>query len=273
MACRMIGALMINWTKGQLRGRIARHNLARGYSARRRGAAPPSVERAMRQKTLLEDIALVVALAVAIVAVALTMPIFSAKAAQPPAVRNGLAHMPSAKVKLAYVLPGTNWNKYKTIQLHALEVPPDARDATPKGTMPRYRESYILGDKEVAALQDVYADSMKKVFGNAGFTFVDQPKDDTLVIAARVLKIRLSAPLEHTRQGYAGRSRTYTQGAGSMIIGAVLADGQTGRVIAEVADARAPTDIWRINNRVTNLADARQMFGDWARRLRDTIGR
>jgi hypothetical protein len=193
----------------------------------------------------------------------------------PPTIRGGeLQRVPGSKVKLAYVRPGTNWSKYKTIQLRTLDVPPDARDAKPKGQHARFTESYMLGDKEVAALQGAYAESMKKVLGDAGFTFVDTPKDDTLIIAAKITQIRLTAPVESTRLGYSGRSRTYSQGGGSISIAAVLADGQNNEVIAEAADAREPSNnLWRINNRVTNMADAKQIFSTWARYLKDALGR
>lgn len=228
----------------------------------------------MRRKALVTDISLIIAFALALTAAVVTSPAkVAARPSQPPpaTLPGGLVHTPGARVQLAYVLPGTNWAKYKTIQLHALSIPPDVRDAR-GSNRPRHRESFLLGDSEVAALQTAYTDSMKRVFTDAGFTFVDKPQNDTLVIAAQILDIRLTAPLEQSRTGYAGRSRTYTQGAGSMKIGAVLADGQTGQVVAQVADARAAnSSFWRINNRVTNLADARQIFGDWARRLRDTL--
>jgi hypothetical protein len=209
-------------------------------------------------------------LAAAIGLAALAYSVVADSASPPDKLANGLERVPEAKTKLAYVMPGTNWSKYKTIALRPLEVPAEARDAS-AGQTRRLRESYMLGDKEVAALQDAYNKTMRDILGSAGFTFVDTPKDDTLVVAARILKLRLAAPLERTRQSYAGRGRTYSRGGGAMSIAAALADGQTNVVVAEVADHSYGSNMWQINNRVTNMADARQAFAKWARALRDTL--
>jgi len=192
-----------------------------------------------------------------------------AAASPPHKLENGLMRTESA-FKLAYVKPGASFAKYKTIQLRTLEIPPDARDGG-SGQMKRFRESYILGDKEVAALQSAYSDTMKDILGKAGYTFVDTPGADTLIVAPVVMKIRLNAPIENTRMSYSGRGRTYSQGGGSITIGAVLADGSNNEVLAQVVDHSYPTDMWRINNRVTNLADAKLAFAKWARALRETL--
>lgn len=181
-----------------------------------------------------------------------------------------LARDTDTAFKLAYVAPGTDWKKYKTIHLRTLEVPIDVRDAS-SGHRTRGRESYVLGDKEVAALQDAYNTAMRNVLSQAGYTFVDTPQADTLIVAPQVMRIRLNAPIENTRASYSGRGRTYSRGAGSITIGAVLADGDSSNVVAQVADHGVPSNMWRVNNRVTNLSDARQAFNRWARSLRDTL--
>ena len=209
-------------------------------------------------------------LAAAIGVIVLSFSLIDVIAAAPPhKLENGLLRTES-RFKLAYVMPGANFTKYKTIQLRTLEIPPDARDGG-SGQTKRFRESYILGDKEVAALQSAYNDTMRDILGKAGYTFVDTPQADTLVVAPVVMKIRLNAPIESTRQSYSGRGRTYSQGGGSITIGAVLADGGNSEVIAQVVDHSYPSDMWRMNNAVTNLADAKQAFGKWARALRETL--
>jgi hypothetical protein len=195
-----------------------------------------------------------------------------ANAKDPPAtLSGGLALVPGAKVVLAYERPGVIWSKYKSIQLTALDVPTMVRDTAPKGERPGFGESYVLRDKDVADLQADYAKVTRDVLGKAGFTFVDAPQADTLVVAVRVINITLNAPIESTRASNIGRGGTATRGAGAMSIAAVLADGQSGQVIAEAADRKFSTDLWRINDRVSNMADARKAFGEWARLLRDHL--
>jgi len=170
----------------------------------------------------------------------------------------------NASVKLAYVKPGTNWSKFKTIQLLPLNIPASARNGAPPGAMPEMGESYILGTEQVTALQSAYKNQMQTVLGNAGFTFVDKPQADTLIIAAKITSIRLNAPIANTRMDYSGMGETFSQGGGAMAIAAVFGNGATNTVIAEAADAQYPSNMWSINNSVTNLADARNAFATWA---------
>jgi len=181
----------------------------------------------------------------------------------------GLVRTTDTRLRIVYSLPDVAWTKFRTIQLHTLEVPPDAADATPRNARTRGRESFILGDREISALQDAFAQAIRTTLTNAGYTFVDTPQADTLIVAPRVQDIVLSAPIDNTRRS--GRTRTYTQGGGSIAVSAVFADGGTGQVIGMATARNRQSNIWRINNRVTNMADARSAFNDWARMLRDQL--
>lgn len=183
----------------------------------------------------------------------------------PPAkLPGGLVRVQNAPVKLAYVRPGTNWSKYKTIQLLPLSIPASARNGAPPGAMPEMGESYILGNEQVTELQAAYKEQMHTVLGNAGFTFVDKPQANTLIIAGKITGIRLNAPIESTRLGYSGMGETFSQGGGAIAMAAVFGDGATNTVIAEAADSQYPSNMWSINNSVTNMADARNAFATWA---------
>jgi hypothetical protein len=197
---------------------------------------------------------------------------FAADKSTPPQELNGLEKVPNAKVDIAYVRPGVDWSKFRTVYIQTLNIPPEARDGTPSGTTRVYRESYVLREKEVAKLQQAYMDVMKDEMAKGGYTSVAAPQADTLVIAGQVLAILLNAPLEDTRMNYAGRGRTFTQGGGAMTIAAAFADGATGQVIAEAADRKYSNDIWGANNSVSNLADARYAFRSWAREIRQRLG-
>jgi hypothetical protein len=196
----------------------------------------------------------------------------SASAAPPAALSNGLQLVPGTKVALAYVRPGTDWTKYKTILLKPLSIPPNVRNTAPKGADPEFGESYMLSDDNVATLQSAFAQSMQDVLGQAGFTFVTTPQADTLIVAPQVMRIQLNAPIESSRDTFTEGGFTLSSGgAGSMTIEAVLADGATMTVIAQVADRKYGSSIWRVNNEVTNLAQARQAFDQWAGDLRDRL--
>lgn len=189
----------------------------------------------------------------------------------PASLPGGLERVQNAQVKLSYIRPGTDFSKYKTIQLLPLSIPASARNGAPPGAMPEMGESYILGNEQVSALQSAYQEQMRDVLGNAGFKFVDKPQADTLIVVARITAIRLNAPIESSRENYAGMGETFSQGGGAMAIAAAFGDGATNTVIAEAADSQYPSNMWSVNNSVTNLADARNAFATWATDLKNKL--
>jgi hypothetical protein len=209
------------------------------------------------------------------IAVALLCWTTCSQAAEPEPGQNpvlhGLAPVPDKRVARAYSRPGTDWSKYRTVEIRALRVPDTVRDAAPKGTRPGFGESYVLGDREVTKLQQAYADAMQSQVPKAGYNLVTTTQPDTLIVASQIMNIRLSAPLERTRRSHSSRGRVYSQGGGSMVMAAVFADGETGEVIAVAADRSYPNNYWGINNGVSNLADAKRAFNKWAGAVRERL--
>lgn len=205
----------------------------------------------------------------AVVAVVFALTLSGAVAGEVPhSLPNGLQRVENSLCRHTHSKDGTDWSKYKSIHLKPLEVPVEVRDAA--GRRSRIRDSYVLGDRDVAALKDSFAKTFRSAFGDAGFAFVDKPQANTLIISPVLLDIALGAPGERAPVSYGGRGRVHSPGGGALTMAAVLADGVTGEVLAEVAGHRYPADIWRANN-ATNLADARMVFGIWSRELRDKI--
>ena len=112
---------------------------------------------------------------------------------------------------------------------------------------------------------------MRDALSKAGYSFVTTPGADTLVIAAQIVDLRLNAPVESSRLSYSSRGRVYSRGAGSMSVGAVLADGPTWQVLAQIGARSYSADVWQINNSTTNRAEARRAFNKWARALSDRL--
>jgi len=189
----------------------------------------------------------------------------------PQSLPGGLERVQGSKVALAYVRPGTVWTKYKTIYLRKLVIPASARNTAPPGTFPEFGQSYMLSDSDVATLQSDFAKSMHDTLGNAGYTFVTTPQADTLIVAPEVTKILLNAPTDSSREESSGMGQTFSAGAGSITIAAVMADGASKTVIAEVKDRNYGSNIWSVNNSATNLEQARQAFDQWASDLKDKL--
>lgn len=184
----------------------------------------------------------------------------------PQTLSNGLTRVPAAKVQLAYLRPGTDLTKYRTVHIQTLVVPPTVRNTAPKGERPRLGESYLLRDEDVAGIQKLYDQAFRKVFADDGFSVVDTPKAGTLIVATEVTNITLKAPLEDTRNA-GQRQITISEGGGSISIRAAMADGGSGEVIAAVADSAYANDLWQRNTRVQNIADLSRIFSGWARAL------
>ena len=136
----------------------------------------------------------------------------SAGQAAPDITKNGLVRVPNSRVRLAYIRPSADFSKYRTIELGALQFPMSVRDAAPSGSTRRFRESYVLRDQDVAALQADYTKMMRDELGKGGYTFVTARRPDTLVVAAQVLRIRLNAPIDG---GFASSTRTISTGVDS----------------------------------------------------------
>jgi len=176
----------------------------------------------------------------------------------------GLVPLADPRAKLAYIRPATDWSRYRTIEIRPLRIPDTVRDATPNGTNPSSAESYVLRDKDVAKLQEAYVAAMETQLVKAGYGLVTASRPETLIIAAQIVSIRLKAPIESTRRSFSSGGRIYSQGGGSIVMAAVFADGETGRVLAVAADRSYPSNVWGINNSVTNLAEAKRAFNKWA---------
>jgi hypothetical protein len=198
----------------------------------------------------------------------LAAPAFAVDA---PQSLNGLERVPNAKMALAYVKPGLDWSKYKTIQLLPLSIPATARDTAPKGTRPDFGQTYILSDKYVTALQKAYDEVTRDELAKGGLRFVSVPQADTLVIAAQINNIQLNAPVDDVTRG--PRSATFTKGAGAMTLAAAFGDGMTGQVMAMAEDRKVSTDanIWRMNTDTGNLVEARRAFRQWASLMRERL--
>ena len=208
--------------------------------------------------------------AVLMLAVLLESSSFAQKPA-PQSLPGDLQRVQGSKVALAYVRPGTNWTKYRTILLKKLVVPASARNTAAPGTFPQFGESYMLTDNDVAQLQSDFAQSMHNVLAGAGYTFVTTPGPNTLIVAPQIAQIRLKAPIENSRLDYSNMGQTYSEGGGSITMAAVLADGSSNVVIAEVLDRNYGNNFWSVNNSVSNLEQAKQAFDQWANDLKNKL--
>ena len=181
-----------------------------------------------------------------------------------PSQQSSGVSVPTNMVTLTHVRPGTDWTKYTTILMQPLAVPANARNAVPPGAFPDSGDSYLLSNEDIYDLRNTFSKSMHNVLGDNGFAFATMPDAHTLVVVPQVMKITFNAPVKDEQGVYGGLDYTLTRGGSAIEIKAVLADGATGKVIAEVADRDYGADVWALDRGSIHWTQARDVFDRWA---------
>ena len=131
------------------------------------------------------------------------------------------------------------------------------------------RTKWELNDRNKEMLQSAYREVFTNTLTSTGdFEIVTEPGPGVMRVSAAVTGIAPSATMDDNRSRHVGRTRVYTEGAGSMAVAFVLADSENGEVFAIVKDQRSGSPVWGVNNSVSNMGDVRFMFSRWARMLR-----
>ena len=104
----------------------------------------------------------------------------------------------------------------------------------------------------------------------AGYPVVENAADDVLVLRPAIIDLDITAPDTMSP----GRSRTFTTSTGAATLYIELYDSVSGQILGRAADRTAVRNMGgtvSFSNRVTNSADARRMFRNWAGLLRDFL--
>jgi len=182
-------------------------------------------------------------------------------------IMGNLHKIDNSRTDMAYVDPGADFSKYNRILLLPLGMDKvEIRQPSSSGSINRHStRDWELTDEDKLKFQEVFRDSMvKQLQEKGGYDIVTQPGDDVLTIQASVLGIAPSAPKDDNRSRGAGRTYTYTEGAGSMSVMVAFGDSESGEVLGLMKDSRTSNSYWGNNNSVSNLSDMRTMFNSWA---------
>jgi hypothetical protein len=175
----------------------------------------------------------------------------------------------NARVGMAYVDPNADFSRFSKVMLDPLDLSKTEIVQPGKTTSVVGRREWQLTDEDIAQIQKAFLDAFTSELEETGdYQVVSEPGPDVLRIAAAVNKIAPSAAKDDARSRASGRSRVYTEGAGSMTITFAMGDSETGEALALVTDSRGGSPYWGVNNAVTNMSDVRFMFRRWARMLR-----
>lgn len=188
-----------------------------------------------------------------------------------------LNRVDNARVDFAYVDPSIDFRRYRQIELLPLELDHTAivQPSTTAGVGRRAREEWALSDEDRQLLQNTYREAMQGAIAESErFTVTDAAGPDVIAVEAMLTRIAPSAPKDDMRSRPAGRSRVYTQGAGSISIALALVASESGEVLALTKDTRdGETAAWGLNDRVSNIAEVRRVFRLWARLLAGGLDR
>lgn len=186
------------------------------------------------------------------------------QAADPPATWDGLVQVPSKRLEIVYLQPGADFRGYTKVMLDPTEVAFEKdwrRDHNRSSTT-------LTGNVSENELQRIITQGVGEageIFTSAwtkgGYEVVSAPGPDVLRISTGVLNIRVTAPDVQT----AGRSRTYSEEAGSAVFFVEARDSTTNALLGRAVDPRIIGDdftTWR--TRVSNRADFRDEVKRWA---------
>jgi hypothetical protein len=175
-----------------------------------------------------------------------------------------------------YADPGVDWTVYTAIILDDATV---AFRKNWKRDQNRNRATRA-STKDMERIKRGLSEQFDEVFSKelaekGGFERVTAASENVLRITPHIVDLDVYAP-DIASSSY---TRSYTDSAGSMTLKLELYDSETGDLIAVASDRReAPhRGYMQWTNSISNKADARQMFQNWAkalnRRLQEATGK
>ena len=187
---------------------------------------------------------------------------------KPPENWDGLERRKVKGLDNVYVRPNVQFTPYKSVQL----------EPTPVEFQKNWERSFDFSNRPSAEdmqkirtkLSELMREGFTEELVTGGYTVVDAPADDTLLVRTAIIDLFINAP--DTMD--AGITRSYTTSAGSMTLVLEARDGPSGQLLARVVDSRTndtPGGRLTWTNAATNTADAKRMIAEWAKRLRQSL--
>ena len=188
-----------------------------------------------------------------------------AASAQDAGSWDGLVEIKPKKLDAAYLMPGADFRPYKKLMVDPVVV------AFRKDWMKRVNDAKPLSqrvsqedaEKIAASARENFADVFNEAAAKAGYELVTAPGADVLRVRPGVIDLYIAAPDAGTSSG---RSRTYTVEAGEATLFLEVSDSTTGALLGRALDKRTTRNAGqlRLANAVTNLAEFRSLFRQWA---------
>jgi len=167
----------------------------------------------------------------------------------------GLMEIEHAKVGFAAVKPGVDFSKYDQLML------------LPVG-MSFKKGSRQLSEGRLDDLRRYFHEEFQKELQEkGGYSLVSQAGPGVLLIRPGLANIDITVPPE------SGRDDVYVKEAGEVTLVVEFRDSESGELLARAADRRKVTSPGGAyeSNPVTNVANTRRLFRQWASLLRERL--
>jgi len=187
-----------------------------------------------------------------------------AGAADAPDNWDGLVQIKPKRMDMVHVLPGADFRPYTKVMLDKTEVA--FRKDWQKNMNDTRSVSRKIDDAEaakiMAAASSNFSDVWTKALEKAGYPVVTAPGADVLRLSPGIADLYINAP--DTME--AGRVQSYTAEAGEATLILEVRDSRTNALLGRVVDRRETRSSVAMQpaNRVTNQADFRSLFSQWA---------
>jgi hypothetical protein len=200
----------------------------------------------------------------AALALAISTPVAPLIAKAPDNIE-GLYKVPSKRFDLVYLLPGADFRPYTKVMFDTPEV------AFKKNWQRDYNSNSMgtngrISDEDAQKIIDAARTGLTEVFARTftagGVQVVTAPGPDVIRLKTSVVNLDVVAPDLMS----AGRSRTFSQQAGSATLILEARDSLTGALMGSALDTRTIGDSMPyVRNSVTNRSDFEQAFQRWAK--------
>ncbi|RPI13495.1 MAG: DUF3313 domain-containing protein [Lysobacterales bacterium] len=178
---------------------------------------------------------------------------------------DGLVQVKPKQMDAVFLLPGADFRTYTKVMLDPTEVAfkKDWMKDLNRQRSPGARVSQEDADKILSAARQNFDDIFREAFEKAGYPVVTSPGPDVLRVRTGVMNLDVNAPDTQS----AGMSRTYTANAGAATLVVEMRDSTSGALLGRVLDSRETRETASMQRAtsVSNLADFRALFGNWAR--------
>jgi len=185
---------------------------------------------------------------------------------------DGLTLIEHADVDVTYVLPEADFSIYNRVMILEPQVAfrrTWQRDVNRgvRGTAARVTTQDM--DRIKSQMSELFLEVFTQELTNGGFTIVEEPDEDVLILRPAIVNLDVTAPNTQT----ANRTQTFVANAGSASLFIELYDSLTGQIVARAVDSRSarPSASFQWASSVSNRAEARNALRIWARTLVDSL--